>query len=93
MNPNVMFAFIGEPLVAMQIMKLYQKEKKKYLFAYTNSVMEKNTSLLTSENIIIVHVLLWFWILQMQVQNVPLSKYFIDFCISKISSQVLIREL
>lgn len=25
MNPNVMFAFIGEPLVAMQIMKLYQK--------------------------------------------------------------------
>lgn len=28
MNPNVMFAFIGEPLVAMQIMKLYQKEKK-----------------------------------------------------------------
>lgn len=28
MNPNVMFAFIGEPLVAMQIMKLYQKEKR-----------------------------------------------------------------
>lgn len=29
MNPNVMLAFIGEPLVAMQIMKLYQKGKKK----------------------------------------------------------------
>lgn len=28
MNPNVMLAFIGEPLVAMQIMKLFQKEKK-----------------------------------------------------------------
>lgn len=93
MNPNVMFAFIGEPLVAMQIMKLYQKEKKKSLFAYTNSVVEKNTSLLTSENIIVVHVLLWFWSLQMQVQNAPLSKYFIDFCIIKIISQVLIREL
>lgn len=28
MNPNMTFAFIGGPLVAMQIMKLYQKEKK-----------------------------------------------------------------
>lgn len=28
MNPNMTFAFIGGPLVAMQIMKLYQKEGK-----------------------------------------------------------------
>lgn len=34
MNPNVMFAFIGEPLVAMQIMKLYQKEKKVIICIY-----------------------------------------------------------
>lgn len=28
MNPNMTFAFIGGPLLAMQIMKLYQKEEK-----------------------------------------------------------------
>lgn len=41
MNPNVMFAFIGEPLVAMQIMKLYQKEKKVLICIYQQCHGEK----------------------------------------------------
>lgn len=42
MNPNVMFAFIGEPLVAMQIMKLYQKEKKVIICIYQQCHREKH---------------------------------------------------
>lgn len=41
MNPNMTFAFIGGPRVAMQIMKLYQKREERQLFAYTNIIRER----------------------------------------------------
>lgn len=74
MNPNMTFAFIGGPLVAMQIMKLYQKEGKAIICIYQYYQGEKREG---KKTLIVTHF----------CKNVIITVYALFFlCLEKFDS-------